>query len=293
MSGHLTNNHRKPNKVNNFQSTAILDELEEFINSKHDLLKLQDSKRVTLLEFLSPIFNSQKWYFVFFNFILILVFFVPILWVLGFPENLLILFLQFIRNCLFIFLICFIVNMFLIAKKGIEWIRKDAINKIRKYDLSYYYNLIDRLGNNFEYKYLNQEEIRFEAIIRQRKNQKTLFKSNNPYLAIFLVVIAISILGFPNLDRDNTIALLYGAIVGVSGIVAIVKNVLDTCTEHLYKDIDIYEQCVLILQKAQIIAAEKEAEEEAEDIYAYDRAIADNDEAIPFEQATLEIDNNV
>lgn len=75
----------------------------------------------------------------------------------------------------------------------------------------------------------------------------------------------------------------------IIGILAIITFLLNPLYEYISKEtMDVYEKCVLILQEAQEIAVS----EELDAIQAYDEAIASDDEAIPFEQAIAEIEQN-
>lgn len=93
-------------------------------------------------------------------------------------------------------------------------------------------------------------------------------------------------MGLPS--ENNKITFLYGTITGISGIVILIKVILDVFSEWLNRDIDVLEKCILILQAAQHIAKE----EELDALRAYDEAIASDDEVIPFEEAIADIERN-
>jgi hypothetical protein len=142
------------------------------------------------------------------------------------------------------------------------------------------------LGKTFYEENLRREELRFKLALNLRKRNSNILDKITYFLAILFVIMWILIMSPPS--ENNKITFLYGTIVGISGIVLLVKFMLDILFEWLNQDIDIYEKCILILQAAQNIAKE----ENLDALHAYDEAIASDDEVIPFEEAIAEIERN-
>jgi hypothetical protein len=171
--------------------------------------------------------------------------------------------------------------------KEIKKNRIESFYITASYDLTSYYQTIECLGKNFYEENLKDEEFRFKLALNKIKGKASVLEKTTSLLAILLVVIFIYGFGFPS--ENNEIKFLYGTIVGVSGIVFVVKILLDTFYKWLeYQSIDVHETCILILQAAQLIAKE----EELDATHAYDQAISSGDEVIPFEQAISEIERN-
>ena len=165
-------------------------------------------------------------------------------------------------------------------------IRNKSVFRARRYTLVPYYQIIEELGETFHEEYLHREELRFKLAIGERRKISNRAKKTTPLLSILLVAVSIWILGFPN--GNDEVSFLYGTVAGISGIVFVTKVLLDVFLELLDEDIDIYEKCVLILQKAQYIA--RVEQEDAIKVCA--EAMALDDEIIPFEQAISEIEHN-
>lgn len=140
--------------------------------------------------------------------------------------------------------------------KTIKNTRKKAIDRAANYNIDSYYEVINILGNQFKQKALNKEEIRFNFIINERKYRKNILVKLTPALAIIIVLAGFYTFGIPNYDQITN--KFFNTFLSISGIIAIVKIALDICNELLSKDVIVYERCVLILQKAQSIAKEKE-----------------------------------
>lgn len=140
--------------------------------------------------------------------------------------------------------------------KTIKNTRKEAIDRAASYDIDSYYEVINILGNQFKQKALNQEEIRFNLIINERKYRKNILIKLTPALAIIIVLAGVYTFGMPNYEQITN--KFFNTFLSISGIIAIVKIALDVYNELLSKDVIVYERCVLILQKAQNIAKKKE-----------------------------------
>ena len=162
-----------------------------------------------------------------------------------------------------------------------------AISNAAAYSVNPYDKIIEKLGDNFYADDLLREELRFKLILEDRRKKANLIQKITLLLSISIVAFAIFIFGSP--EEGTEIDLLSGTIVGLSGISLVLKVFLDILFEWLFQQyIDIYSKCILILQNAQIIAKE----EESDALRAYDEAILSNEEAIPFEQAIAEIEQN-
>ena len=170
---------------------------------------------------------------------------------------------------------------------SIKELRTKAINRVADQPLQSYYQIVEELGVTFNQECLNREEIRFKLAIDKIKKSSNMLKLGSLLISILIVVVGAIIFGPP--DENTESKYLYGTIVGFSGVTFVTKAILDMFFEWIdQKEIDVYNKCLLILQKAQDIAREEELDEQR----AYDKAIVSNDEVIPFEQAILEIEQN-
>ncbi len=127
-----------------------------------------------------------------------------------------------------------------------------AIQKVRNYNSNSYYQIIQELGSQFTKNDLSKAEVKFRAIINQIKDRKGFLSKLNPFLAITIVILIIFLFGVPNFNQQGN--QIFSPILSASGIITIVKIFLDIYIELISKDLLIYEQCILILQKAQNIA---------------------------------------
>ncbi len=261
-------------------SDEILGRLNNFIASQRDILKIGKLKnKYNLVD----VVQNNKWlfllsYYIFFSLLILIVITSLIV-----PPSII------ISLMIFIGLLVFVLGMWICFKfwNSIKEIRNKAIDRVAGYPLRYYYEIIEELGVIFNQECLNREEIRFKLAINERKKSSNMLKLGSLLISILIVVFAVIILGPP--DENTESKYLYGTIVGLSGVTFVTKAILDMLYEWLdQKDIDVYNKCLLILQKAQNIAREEELDEQR----AYDEAIAANDEVIPFEQAILEIEQN-
>ena len=198
--------------------------------------------------------------------------------------------------------------MFLIGRP------KNAIKDLSKVNATNYYGIIKDLGTYVSYEKLKEIEILFKIKLNKRTQSKEKFKVIFPLFSLFFVTATIFYLRIS--EEQLKFQLLYGAISGVSGSIAIVTLVFQLIDVFYSQDISVYNESLIILQEALTIAKERENGnnsnhqsdtvvlsridyeklieelEELEDIKAYDEAIAANDEAIPFEQAIAEIEQN-
>lgn len=190
-------------------------------------------------------------------------------------------------------LLMFIFAVYICYKFGkttfvfLKTIRIKAITKAQSYSLNYYDQIIEELGESFQEDHLHREELRFKLAINESKKRSNLAKQASLLISIFIVVVAVLIFGSP--DKNTEVEYLYGTVVGLSGVAFVVKTLLDMFFEWLdQQDIDVYEKCVLILQKAQYIARE----DERDAVQAYDEAISFDGEAVPFKRVTSETELN-
>lgn len=159
-------------------------------------------------------------------------------------------------------------------------IRIKAINEAFSYNENHEYKIIERLGIGFCKDYLHRAEIKLKASIRK---ENKISNKEKKYLQLASILLAVSAIIIFEISADGFINFL-SAVVGIAAVLSIVIEVFH---ESLYQErIDVYEKCVLILQEAQEVAAN----EELNAIQAYDKAIASDNRAIPFEQAEAEID---
>jgi hypothetical protein len=139
---------------------------------------------------------------------------------------------------------------------------------VKIYNIEPYHQIIEKLGKTFYKKNLRREEIRFKLALNLRKRNSNILEKTTHLLAIFFVIMWIWIMGPPS--KNNKITFLYGTITGISGIVILIKVILDVFSEWLNRDIDVLEKCILILQAAQNIAKE----ENLDALRAYDEVIS-------------------
>ena len=162
-----------------------------------------------------------------------------------------------------------------------------VISNAAAYSVNSYDKIVEKLGENFYADDLQREELRFKLILDDRRKKANLIQKITLLLSISIIALGIFIFGSP--EEGTEIDLLSGTIVGLSGISLVLKVFLDILFEWFFQQyIDVYNKCIFILQNAQIIARE----EESDALRAYDEAILSNDEAIPFEQAIAEIEQN-
>ncbi len=134
---------------------------------------------------------------------------------------------------------------------------KNSIFRVFHYNMESYFQTIELLGNNFNANNLDKAEIRFKAVINQGKNNNKLSGKLIPAFSIFIVAIGIYFLGTPNFDQTTN--MLFSQFLSISGIIAIINIVWNIYHELLSQDLLVYEQCILILQKAQNIAKDLES----------------------------------
>ena len=174
-----------------------------------------------------------------------------------------------------------------LAFQSAKQTRPRAILNAEAYNLDSYYEIINELGEKFYAEHLQREELRFKLILEDKRQESNILQKGSLLLSILLIALGIWIYGPPK--EDTEISLLFDTIVGFSGISFVVKVALDVLLEWRdQQNMDVYSKCIFILQNAQIIAKE----EESDALRAYDEAILSNDEAIPFEQAIAEIEQN-
>ena len=286
------------NKINNLsiseefpfeedESSAILKELEEFINQKEDLPKLNTANENCLFRrnnnFVSNLFSLDNRIFLIsclvFSGISVLLF--ALIRFQIFPQEIggiwLVLLVGYIAFCA--------IKIIRILNEEIQKfgkIRKQAIFRVKRKNIEYYHKKIEDLGNTFYKEHLHRVELKFKVFIHE---ENKISNENTKYFRLYSILIVVAAIWVFEISIENGKSFL-GIITGVS---AIVSFVIDAFNEYSYREtIDVYEKCVLILQEAQEIADS----EEFDAIQAYDEAIASNDEAIPFEQAIAEIEQN-
>lgn len=195
----------------------------------------------------------------------------------------------------------------------IRGLSKNPIKKFSSYNYGKFHQIIEKLGQNKNHKDLKKEEISLKIEISKRESRKENLRLLSPSIALLIVIFIVIFLGVPNEQLELQ---LYGVISLVGLGIAVVTFVLQLIIWSDIRQISIYKESLIILQEALSIAKEKENSnhsrhqsdtvvlsrveyeklidelEELEDIKAYDEAIAANDEAIPFEQAIAEIEQN-
>lgn len=127
-----------------------------------------------------------------------------------------------------------------------------AIQRLRNYNTNSYHQIIQELGSNFTKNDLSKAEVEFRSITNQIKDRKGFLSKINPFLAIVIVILIIFLFGLPNFNQQGN--QIFSSILSASGIITIIKIVLDIYIELVSKDLVIYDQCILVLQKSQNIA---------------------------------------
>jgi len=267
----------KANKI----SSEILHVLNEFILTNQDLIRRSSN---SFHGFLDPLSLNKYESITYFS----ATFFLLLTFVIAKSD--------FVGSEIYL-LACFFIPLFLLLGliihtsyevfKDIKKTRQKAIFFVESHEIRPYYQIVEYLSETFYEENLRREELRFKLAINRIKNRGNILKKIVPLLAILLVAISLHILGFSS--QSDEVKLLYGTIAGISGVVVVVKVILDLYLEWLeQQDIDICEKCILILQAAQDVARE----EELDDLSAYDQAISSDEEVILFEEAIAQIEQN-
>jgi len=264
----------------NEASLQISAMLNDFILEKRDVLE-PDSSNINTSN------TSEKLTFVGICLLTASLLSFPILFILEVSIWIITIWLCFTALSMFIFAVYIYYNLGKTTLAFLKTIRIKAINKAASYSLKHYYQIIEELGESFQEDHLHREEVRFKLAINESKKRSNLAKQASLLISIFIVVVAVLIFGSP--DKNTEVEYLRGTVVGLSGVAFVVKALLDMFFEWLdQQDIDVYEKCVLILQKAQYIARE----DERDAVQAYDEAISFDGEAVPFKRVTSETELN-
>ena len=286
------------NKINNLsiseefafeadESSAILKELEKFINQEEHLPKLntvnEDRQPRKNKNFVSNLFslNNRTFSISYLVFLGISVLLFALIRLEIFPQEIggiwLALLVGYIAFCA--------IKIIQILNDEIQKfgkIKKQAIFKAKRKNIEYYYKKIEDLGNTFYKEHLHCVELKIKIFIHE---ENKVSNENTKYFRLYSILLVVTAIWVFEISIEAGTSFL-GIVTGVS---AIVTFVIDAFNEYSYREtIDVYEKCVLILQEAQKIAPS----EEIDAIQAYDEAIASDDEAIPFEQAIAEIEQN-
>ena len=206
-------------------------------------------------------------------------------------------------------LIYFSIKFFIFLRE----IPKNAIKDLSKVNATNYYEKIKDLSTYVSYERLKEIEILLKIKLNKRTQNKDQSRIILPSLSLFIIIATIFYFEIPSEQLE--FQFLYGAIPGVGGAIAFLTLIFQIINEFLNRDISVYNESLIVVQEALTIAKEKENGnsnhqsdtvvlsrvdyeklieelEDLEDIKAYDEAIAANDEAIPFEQAIAEIEQN-
>lgn len=195
----------------------------------------------------------------------------------------------------------------------IRGLSKNPIKDFSRYNYGNFHQIIENLGQNKNHKELKKQEISLKIEISKRESEKEKLRLLSPSIALLIVIFIVTSLGVPNEQLELQ---LYGVISwGGLGIV-FATFILQLIIRSSIQDISIYKESLIILEEALIIAKEQENSnhskhqsdtvvlskveyqeiieelEELDDLRAYTKAIRANDEAIPFEQAIAEIEQN-
>lgn len=203
-----------------------------------------------------------------------------------------------------------ILNLLFLFIKGFS---KNPIKVFSKYNFDNFHQIIEKLGQNKNYEELKKEEISLKIEIGKRESRKEQLRLLSPSIALLIAIFIVTSLGVPNEQLELQ---LYGVISWVGLGIVFATFILQLIISSSIQDISIYKESLIILEEALIIAKEQENSnhskhqsdtvvlskveyqeiieelEELDDLRAYTKAIRANDEAIPFEQAIAEIEQN-
>ena len=218
----------------------------------------------------------------------------------------------FIYLCWFV-LICFSLIILSLLFSFIRGLSKNPIKDFSRYNYGNFHQIIEKLSQNKNYEDLKKEEISLKIEISKRESRKEQLRLLSPSVALLIIIFIIIFLGLPNEQLELQ---LYGVISLVGLGIAVVIFVLQLIIWSDIRQISIYKESLIILQEALSVAKERENSnnskrqsdtvvlsrleyeeiieelEELDDLRAYTKAILANDEAIPFEQAIAEIEQN-
>lgn len=199
------------------------------------------------------------------------------------------------------------------VERLILYLKTNPIEDLHQYHYDNFNKAIEKLSQNESYENLKKEEILIKIKISKRESKKEQLRVLSPSITLLVVISTVIYLRIPNEQLELQ---PYGVISVLGLVTAVVTFILQSIIVYSIGQISVYKESLIILQEALIIAKEREnsnhsrhqsdtvllsrAEyeelieelEELEDIKAYDEAIAANDEAIPFEQAIVEIEQN-
>lgn len=206
--------------------------------------------------------------------------------------------------------IYFLIRFFIFIRE----IPRNSIKDISKVNATNYSEKIQELSTYVSYKKLKEIEILFKIKLNKRTQSQEQSRVIFPLLSLFVVTATIFYFGIS--EEQLEFQSLYEAITRAGGSIAFLTLIFKLINIFFNQDISVYNESLIILQEALTIAKERENSnnsshqsdtvvlsrveyeklieelEELEDIKAYDEAIAANDEAIPFEQAIAEIEQN-
>ena len=210
-------------------------------------------------------------------------------------------------------LLCLLTIIVFWIYQVIKYLQINPIEDLHKYHNNNFNKIIEKLSKNGKYKNLKKEEILLKIGISKGEIRKERIRVLSPSITLLIVIFTVIYFGISNEQLEFK---LYGVISVVGLVTAVVALIFQLMILFLNQKISVYKESLIILQEALTIAKEQEnsnhsrhrsdtvvlsrAEyeelieelEELDDLRAYTEAIRANDEAIPFEQAIAEIEEN-